>query len=307
MIESQKVSDCSLHHALQKSAMAVNEEMEKIFSHPRYQHSRLYEVMRYATIGKGKKLRPFLVIETAKMLNVSRQSALRVAAAVEFLHTYSLIHDDLPCMDNSNMRRGQPSCHIAFDEATAVLAGDGLLTYAFEILSSSFTHADAQVRIDLIAKLAAATGPHGMVEGQMLDLQAMGQKEKMAHLNIGAITRMQRLKTGELFAFCCEAAAILGNRPLQIRQALNAFAHDVGLAFQITDDLLDVEGEEEALGKPIGQDKKNKVNFVHILGLERAKQQAYILADQAIEHLSIFDESAAILRDFARYVVERKN
>ncbi len=223
--------------------------------------------------------------------------------AIELVHAYSLVHDDLPAMDNSDLRRGRPTCHKAFDEATAILAGDGLLTLAFEVLAQPDTHGDAGVRAELVAALAQAAGGHGMVGGQMIDLIA----EHRPDLDIGAITRLQRLKTGALIAFACESGAILGKMPMELRLVLRAYAHDLGLAFQIADDLLDVEGSAADTGKPVGQDAAaGKATFVSILGVERARAQAQLLVAQAVAHLDLFEERADLLREAARFVVERR-
>jgi farnesyl diphosphate synthase len=258
--------------------------------------------MRYGALGGGKRLRPFLVMSSAKLFGVSDKSAVRAAAAVEFSHCYSLVHDDLPAMENSDLRRGKPTVHKEFDDATAILAGDALLTYAFEILSDPQTHEDPNVRCALVTALAKASGANGMVGGQMLDLIA-----ETTQLDIGAITRLQRMKTGELIAFSCEAGAILGKASPPQRQSLRAYAHDLGLAFQIIDDLLDAEGNEATTGKSVGRDEKaGKATFVSILGAERARAQANLLADQAARHLNIFEGRAKHLEQVARFVVERE-
>ena len=263
---------------------------------------RVYEGMRYSALAPGKRLRPLLVLAAARLFGVARRSALQVAAAVEMVHTYSLIHDDLPAMDDSDLRRGRPTCHIEFDEATAILAGDGLLTMAFEVLAHPDTHGEGAVRCELVGALAAAAGPAGMVGGQMIDLIAECQT-----LDIGAITRLQRMKTGALIAFACESGAILAKAGGDLRTALRGYAHDLGLAFQIADDLLDVEGSAAETGKPVGADAAaGKATFVSILGVERARAQAELLIDQAIAHLEGFEERAELLRQIARYVVNRR-
>ena len=263
--------------------------------------ARVYEAMRYSALAPGKRLRPLLVLAGARLFGVARRSALQVAAAVEMVHAYSLIHDDLPAMDNSDLRRGRPTCHIEFDEATAVLAGDGLLTTAFEVLAHPDTHGDPAVRCELVAALAAAAGAGGMVGGQMIDLIA----ERLV-LDIGAITRLQRMKTGALIAFSCEAGAILAKAAGELRIALRGYAHDLGLAFQIADDLLDVEGTAAAVGKPVGADAAaGKATFVSILGAARARAQAELLVEQAIAHLDLFEQKAELLRQVARFVVDR--
>jgi farnesyl diphosphate synthase len=293
----------SLSAAMVDAAKAVASALERILPKSDFPESKLFEAMRYGALGGGKRLRPFLVMNSARIFGVADDCALRAAAAVECIHCYSLIHDDLPAMDNSDLRRGQPTVHKKFDEATAILAGDGLLTLAFEILADPRTHEDPQVRCRLVAALAKASGSNGMVAGQMLDLIA-----ETTNLDIGAITRLQRMKTGELIAFSAEAGAILGKASMQHHNSLRAYAHDLGLAFQIIDDLLDAEGTEEETGKSVGRDAKaGKATFVTILGAARARSQAKLLSEQAIQHLAVFDGRAKSLEDVARFVVDRKN
>ena len=264
--------------------------------------ARVYEAMRYSALAPGKRLRPLLVLASSQLFGVARRNSLQVAAAIEMVHAYSLIHDDLPAMDNSDLRRGRPTCHKAFDDATAVLAGDGLLTMAFEVLSHPDTHGDPAVRCELVAALAAAAGAAGMVGGQMIDLIAETQT-----LELGAITRLQRMKTGALIAFACEAGAILAKASSDLRLALRGYAHDLGLAFQIADDLLDVEGSAEETGKPVGADAAaGKATFVSILGVERARAQAELLINQAVAHLDLFEQRAELLRQVARFVIDRR-
>src|SRR5579871_4584868 len=285
--------------ALAETAKLTNAAIDKIIETPAGLESRVFEAMRYAALGPGKRLRPFLVLASSQLFAVSRRSALQVAAAIELVHAYSLVHDDLPAMDNSDLRRGRPTCHKAFDDATAVLAGDGLLTLAFEVLAQPDTHGDPAVRCELVQSLAQAAGGSGMVGGQMIDLLA----ENLS-LDIGAITRLQRLKTGALIAFACEAGAILGKAPSDRRLALRGYAHDLGLAFQIADDLLDVQGSAGETGKPVGQDAAaGKATFVSILGAERARAQADVLIHQAVAHLEPFEGRAELLRKAARFVV----
>ncbi len=288
--------------ALGETAEAVAGVMEYLLPAPTGPEAKLAEAMRYAVLGGGKRLRAFLAIESSKLFGVARGCGLRVAAAIEFLHGYSLIHDDLPAMDDSDLRRGRPSVHKAFDEATAILAGDALLTLAFEVLAEVDTHPDPVVRVELVRRLAQAGGARGMCGGQMLDLLA--EKEP---LDIPAITRLQRLKTGEIFAFSCEAGAILGKAAPSVRHSLTAYAHSLGLAFQIADDLLDATGDARTTGKPTGQDEvAGKATFVSVLGLERARAQAWRLAEQAIEHLDLFEDKADLLRAAARFAVDRR-
>jgi farnesyl diphosphate synthase len=289
--------------ALGDTARDVDAVIDRLIRVPPGPEARVFEAMRYAVLGPGKRLRPFLVMASARLFGVARRSALQVAAAVEMIHAYSLVHDDLPAMDNSDLRRGRPTCHRQFDDATAVLAGDGLLTLAFEVLAHPHTHGDPAVRCELVSALALAAGNQGMVGGQMFDLIAEHRRD----LDIGAITRLQRLKTGALIAFSCEASAILGKAPSDARTALRGYAHDLGLAFQIADDVLDVEGSTEATGKPVGQDVvAGKATFVSILGVARARAQARLLVDQAVAHLDIFEANTELLRQAARFVVERR-
>lgn len=293
----------SLSAAMADAAASVTQALERILPKSDFPEQKLFDAMRYGVLGGGKRLRPFLVINSASIFGVGGECALRAAAAVECIHCYSLIHDDLPAMDNSDLRRGRPTAHKQYDEATAILAGDALLTLAFEILTDPRTHEDPQVRCKLVTALAKASGVHGMVGGQMLDLIA-----ETTQLDIGAITRLQRLKTGELIAFSAEAGAILGKASVQHHNALRAYAHDLGLAFQIIDDLLDAEGTEAETGKSVGRDAKaGKATFVTILGAERARNQAKLLSEQAIQHLGVFEGRAKHLEDVARFVVDRKN
>ena len=264
--------------------------------------AKVLEAMRYSAMSGGKRLRPFLTMCAASLFGVSREAGLQVASAIEFVHTYSLIHDDLPAMDDDALRRGKPSCHIVFGEAAAILAGDGLLTYAFQVITDPKVHADPHVRCELVRALAQAAGCWGMVGGQMMDMEAQNQT-----LPIDQIIRLQRLKTGELFAISCESGAILGKAPLPLRGRLRSYAHDLGLAFQITDDLLDAEGTRTETGKGVQKDKgAGKATLVSVLGIERAKQQAKILAKQAVSHLEAFDRKADHLRALAEFVITRK-
>lgn len=288
--------------ALAHAASTVEHALDALLPKSRDSEARLFDAMRYAALGGGKRLRPFLVLNSASLFGVQEECAARVAAAVECVHSYSLVHDDLPCMDDDDLRRGKPSTHRQFGEAAAVLAGDALLSLAFEILSDSATHEDPYIRCELVRGLAAASGSHGMAGGQMLDLESENQT-----LPVGAITRLQQLKTGALIAFSCEAGAILGKAPPSHRQALHAYAHDFGLAFQITDDLLDIEGNAEMLGKTAGKDQvAGKSTLVSLLGVERARVQAKFLSDQAVKHLDLFDEKADLLRAAARFAIARR-
>jgi farnesyl diphosphate synthase len=294
--------DVSIEEATAIATRLTDALIERVLVMPTGLESRVYEAMRYSALAPGKRLRPLLVLASAHLFGVAQRSALQVAAAIEMVHAYSLIHDDLPAMDDSDLRRGRPTCHKEFDEATAILAGDGLLTLAFAVLADPDTHGDAAVRSELVAALAAAAGPAGMVGGQMIDLIA-----ETTPLDIGAITRLQRMKTGALIAFACEAGAILAKAPLELRTALRGYAHDLGLAFQIADDLLDVEGDAAETGKPVGADAASgKATFVSILGVERARAQAQLLVGQAVAHLDQFESRAELLRQVARFVVNRR-
>jgi farnesyl diphosphate synthase len=292
----------SFPEALAQAAQLTDVVLDQLMVVPPGLEARVYEAMRYSALAPGKRMRPFLVLASARIFGVARRCALQVAAAVEMVHAYSMVHDDLPAMDNSDLRRGRPTCHKQFDDATAVLAGDGLLTAAFELLADPDTHGDPAVRIELVAALALAAGAAGMVGGQMIDLIAEHQS-----LDIGAITRLQRMKTGALIAFACEAGAILAKAPHELRIALRGYAHDLGLAYQIADDLLDVEGSAAELGKPVGADAAaGKATFVSILGVSRARAQAELLIRQAVAHLDLFEQRAELLREAARFVITRR-
>ena len=292
----------SFSEALTQAAQLTDVVLDQLLVVPPGLEARVYEAMRYSALAPGKRLRPFLVLASARMFGVAQRCALQVAAAVEMVHAYSLVHDDLPAMDDSDLRRGRPTCQKEFDEATAVLAGDGLLTAAFELLAEADTHGDPAVRIELVSALASAAGAAGMVGGQMIDLIAEHQD-----LDIGAITRLQRMKTGALIAFSCEAGAILAKAPYELRTALRGYAHDLGLAYQIADDLLDVEGSAVETGKPVGADAAaGKATFVSILGAPRARAQAELLVRQAVAHLDLFEQRAELLREAARFVITRR-
>jgi farnesyl diphosphate synthase len=262
---------------------------------------RLIEAMRYAAIGGGKRVRPLLLVATAGMYGVAREAAVRAACAIEAIHVYSLIHDDLPCMDDDALRHGKPTVHRAFDEATAVLAGDSLHALAFEILSMPEVSGDSFVRAELVQTLAAASGASGMAGGQMMDIVA-GERQFDLH----TVTRLQQLKTGALLGAAVEMGAILGRVPEEGRAHLRAYARDIGLAFQITDDLLDHEGDESKAGKALRKDHgAGKATFVSLMGADKARDQAQALAEQAVGHLSGHGDEADILRALARFIVER--
>ena len=301
MAPSPREASPKLQQAMEECRENVNRTIANLLPGTELAEAPLFDGMRYAVLNGGKRLRPFMVMEGARVFGVDAGRARRVAAAVEFIHSDSLIHDDLPAMDNSDTRRGKPSLHKAYDEATAILAGDGLQALAFDILADSETHEDPRVRIELVSNLASAAGPHGMVGGQMLDM--IGEKQEF---DVGTISRLQRLKTGKLIVFCCEAGAILGRANPAHRQALRNYAHDLGLAFQVTDDLLDAEGNAKTMGKPANQDGK-KATFVTAMGLDQARQRAEMLVEQAVSHLRTFDEGRVdLLKDLAYYVLKRR-
>lgn len=290
-----------LFESLSSIALDVDRAFDLLLEVPDDPRARLYEAMRHAAIGGGKRLRPLLVVAACDLFHVDRHAALRVGCAVECIHVYSLIHDDMPCMDDDDLRRGKPTVHKAFDEATAVLAGDALHAVAFEILADESTHSDPFVRSELMLELARASGPAGMAGGQMMDITA-----EHSVFDLPTVTRLQQLKTGALISFCLEAGAIMGRVPPEGRTSLRAYARDVGLAFQIADDLLDVEGDAEVAGKALQKDAEaGKATFLSLLGIERARSQAKALSDQAIAHLGSFGAEADLLREIARYTVER--
>lgn len=284
--------------ALQEAAQATDAVLDGLLSESA--SPRLLAAMRYAALGSGKRLRPFLVIETARLFNVPRAQALRVGAALECVHCYSLVHDDLPAMDNDDLRRGKPTTHKKFDQATAILAGDSLLTLAFEILAHAETHADANICSSLVLELAKASGKLGMAGGQMLDIEA----ENETSPSLQHIMRIQSHKTGALFRFACEAGAIMAGAD---RSPLRRYADNIGLAFQITDDLLDLTSTPEALGKATQKDRaKGKATIVSLMGRGAARQKAENLADSAIAALAPYGRAADTLRATARFIISRK-
>ena len=290
-----------LHGSLTQIAADIDQEFDALLKLPGDARDRLYAAMRHAAIGGGKRLRPLLVTATAALFHVDRAVAVRVGTAVEAIHVYSLVHDDLPCMDDDDMRRGKPTVHRAFDDATAVLAGDSLHALAFEILASPQTHPDPFVRGELVSTLALASGPEGMAGGQMMDIEA-----ENATFDLQTVMRLQALKTGALIAASVEMGAILGHIPPEGRTHLRGYARDIGLAFQIADDILDVEGDPKLAGKALQKDADaGKGTFVSLMGLERAKQQAEVLVAKANEHLSCYGSEANLLRAIAYYITER--
>ncbi|MFA6117076.1 MAG: polyprenyl synthetase family protein [Sphingomonas sp.] len=291
----------SLQAALTQVGADVDRRLDVLLAIPDDPRADLYRAMRHAAIGGGKRLRPLLVFATARLFGVDRDCAGRVATAVECIHVYSLIHDDLPAMDDDDMRRGKPTVHKMFGEATAILAGDCLHALAFEILGDQATHPDPFVRSELVLDLARAAGPAGMAGGQMMDLEA-----EKASFDLPTVTRLQAMKTGALIACSVEAGAILGRIPPEGRTPLRGYARDMGLAFQIADDLLDVEGDEAAAGKKLRKDEgAGKETFLSLLGVDRARAQARMLVDQAIQHLQGFGAEADLLRQIARFTLER--
>jgi farnesyl diphosphate synthase len=288
---------------MQDAARIVDAMLDRVLPKPHGLHARVQEAMRYATFAGGKRLRPFLVLNSARLFGVEVARAARAAAAIEVLHTYSLVHDDLPCMDDDDLRRGRPTTHIAFDEMTAVLAGDALLTVAFEILAHPETHPSGDVRSALVLRLAEASGSDGMIGGQMIDMQA-------AQNAFGAdeIILLQRLKTGQLFEFSCEAGAILGQAGQEDRDRLRAYARDMGLVFQITDDLLDVTSTAEKTGKAVGKDKdQGKATLVSIMGIDGARAEAEKLARRAAATLAPYGNAAPELCELPLFLLDRES
>ncbi len=293
--------------SLEAEADRVSAEVDGFFAQllaPRGDsRDQLYAAMRHAAIGGGKRLRPLLTVAASQLFGIDRERALRVGAGIEAIHVYSLIHDDLPCMDDDDLRRGKPAVHKAYGEATAILAGDSLHALAFEVLADPATIEDPFVRSELALELARASGPSGMAGGQMMDLMAEGLS-----LDLPAITRLQQLKTGALIEYAIEAPCIMGKLPAEARTPYRGYARNIGLAFQIADDLIDHCGDPGAAGKRIGKDAEaGKATFVSLLGPDRARQQAQLLVEQAVEHLEGHGEEADLLRAIARFAVERNH
>ena len=295
----------ALPPALPDAIAAVAAEVDRCFdallATPDDPRARLYDCMRHAAMNGGKRLRPLLTIATADLFGVTRDCSALVGTAIECIHVYSLIHDDLPAMDDDDLRRGKPTAHKAFDEATAILAGDCLHALAFEVLADPATHPDPFVRADLVLDLARASGPSGMAGGQMMDLEA-----EKTRFDLATVTRLQQMKTGALICAAVEAGAILGRVAPEGRTGLRGYAHDLGLAFQIADDLLDAEGDAAVVGKAVGKDADaGKETFLSLLGPDRAREQCRMLVDQAVAHLHSYGREADLLRAVAAYVVER--
>lgn len=290
-----------LPDAIAEVAAEVDRCFDALLATPGDPRARLYECMRYAAMNGGKRLRPLLTIATADLFGVDRDCSALVGTAIECIHVYSLIHDDLPAMDDDDLRRGKPTAHKAYDEATAILAGDCLHALAFEVLADADTHPDPFVRSELVLDLARASGPSGMAGGQMMDLEA-----EKTRFDLATVTRLQQMKTGALISAAVEAGAILGRVSPEGRTSLRGYAHDLGLAFQIADDLLDAEGDEAAVGKALRKDAgAGKETFLSLMGTARAREQCRMLVDQAVGHLHAYGREADLLRAVAAYVVER--
>ena len=284
-----------------------NSQLGEFFPLPEGPEKRVVQAMEYSVMNGGKRLRPFLVTECATLFGIPAENSFRTAVALEMLHSYSLIHDDLPAMDNDDLRRGKPTCHKQFDEATAILAGDGLLTYAFEIISDEKTHPRPVIRSRLIRLLAEAAGAfNGMIAGQMLDIYAENLKNPMNAEKL--IKNIEEMKTGRLLRYACEAGAVLGNAQGEKYQALIDYSRRIGIAFQIADDILDVEGDQAIVGKKLNKDaEQGKITFVSIYGLPKAKQIAKDFITEAEQVLNIFGNKAKTLKELARFIIERKS
>lgn len=293
----------ALRQAMTSVAHEVDALLERILPKPHGLHERLHKAMRYAVFAGGKRLRPFLVLRSAALFGVEPARAMRVAAAVEVLHTYSLVHDDLPCMDDDDLRRGRPTTHVAFDEATAVLVGDALLTIAFEILSNRDTHPSAEIRCRLVERLAKGAGHDGMIGGQVIDIEA----ETRAFGADDTIT-LQQMKTGALLEFSCGAGPILADAAEEDHNRLFAYARDLGLVFQITDDLLDVLGSAEKTGKSVRKDEgQGKATLVSILGIDGARNKAVMLAERSASTLAFYGDKATDLRELPLFLIDRES
>ena len=292
-----------LAEAIAETATVIETVLDAELPPPAGAGARLFEAMRYGTLGGGKRLRAFLVRTGAELAGADDRGALLVGAAVEMIHGYSLIHDDLPSMDDDDMRRGKPSCHVAFDEATAILAGDALLTLAFELAADPRVHPDPSIRCDLVRAMALAAGGKGMVGGQMIDLAA-----EHSVVDYQLIAMLEGMKTGALIGFSCEAGAILAGREAGFRESVRQYGQDIGLAFQVIDDVLDATGDETTLGKKVGKDAAaGKATFLAALGMDGARREALALVERAAVRLEGFDERADALRAFGKYVLTRRS
>jgi farnesyl diphosphate synthase len=291
----------SLDAAMKRAVELTDQALERLLPAPMGLHGRVAEAMRYAVFAGGKRLRPFLVLGGADLFGVPTSRSVRAAAAIEAMHTYSLVHDDLPCMDDDDLRRGRPTTHRQFDEATAVLAGDALLTHAFAMLADAETHPSGEVRAALIAALAQAAGADGMIGGQMMDMQAPERS-----YGLEEVILLQRMKTGALFEFCCEAGPILAQATENDRERLRSFARDFGLLFQVTDDLIDATGSSEQAGKAVGKDQdRGKATLVSLHGIDGARSEAARIAERAAESLSAYGSAAEALRRLPFFLLDR--
>lgn len=290
---------------LQKFSAKFNADLEKCFAEANGAENRVIEAMKYSVMNGGKRLRPYLLCECAALFNVPYEISFKAAASLEMLHSYSLIHDDLPAMDDDDLRRGKPTCHKKFDEATAILAGDGLLTYAFQYLSEAL-EIRPEIRLTLIQLLSSAAGAFGgMVSGQTLDIYAVPTGSQAADEAI--ISRLEEMKTGRLLRYACEAGAVLGQAALPLRQVLIAYSRKIGQAFQIADDILDRTGDQQLVGKTLHKDdKQSKFTFVSYYGIESARRKAEELINGAVEEISIFGDKAENLQSLAQYIIDRK-
>lgn len=295
----------SLKDALATACQEIERTIDKLLPAVPDDEGLLIDAMRYAAMGGGKRVRGFLILQGAALFGADHRAALRVAASVEFLHAYSLVHDDLPAMDDDDLRRGRPSTHKKFNEAIAILAGDALQTFAFDVLLQPATSPDPSIRAELALALARASGSGGMVGGQVIDICGEGKS-----LSLAQVQRLHAMKTGALIAYAAEAGAILGGASPDDprRAALKRYGDDLGTAFQVADDVLDSTASTEELGKTAGKDENaSKSNYVALLGIDGARKEARRLSDRAIDSLSIFGPQAALLRSLADYFVERRS